>query len=148
VGAEPQGSRVAAPLVTRRDVIIAAAVTSAFVHAWLVVEHRSETLLAGSFALAVVALIAVAHALTRPALRWAPPAAAALFASLLVAYPVVTLAGGDEFDVLGIATKAVEATGLVASLTLGGESRSFGSADAVLAVLVGLLLVSFAGHSH
>ena len=147
VGAEPTTRRVGERPLTRRDGVIAASVTSAIVHGFLVREHASEPLLAVSFALATGALAALAYALTRPAFRWAPPAAAALFAALLVAYPLVTLANGEGFDALGIATKAVEAAGLGAALTIRTESRSFGSADVVVGVLVALLLLSL-GHSH
>jgi hypothetical protein len=147
VGVEPTTRRVGERTLTRRDGAIAACVISAIVHGFLVREHASEPLLAVSFALATAALAVLAYALTRPTFRWAPPAAAALFAALLVAYPVVTLANGERFDALGIATKAVEAVGLGASLTIRGESRSFGSADVVVGVLVALLLLSL-GHSH
>jgi hypothetical protein len=78
---------------------------------------------------------------------WAPSAAAALFAALIAAYPVVTVAGGDGFDALGITTKAVEAVGFGAALTSRGESRSFGSVDVLLGVMIGLLLLSL-GHTH
>jgi hypothetical protein len=147
VGAEQGVKRVGERPMTRRDAAVAACVTSAIVHGFLVREHASEPLLAVPFALATAALAALAYGLTRPAFRWAPPAAAALFAVLLVAYPVVTLASGEHFDALGIATKAVEAVGLGASLAIRGESRSFGSADVVVGVLVALLLLSL-GHSH
>jgi hypothetical protein len=147
VGAEPTTRRVGERPLTRRDGAIAACVTSAIVHGFLVREHGSEPLLAVAFALATAALAALAYALTRPAFRWAPPVAAVLFAALLAAYPVVTLSNGERFDALGIATKAVEAVGLGASLTIRGESRSFGSADVVVGVLVALLLLSL-GHSH
>ena len=147
MGAAPTTRRVGERPLTRRDGAIASCVISAIVHGFLVREHASEPLLVVSFALATAALTALAYALTRPAFRWAPPAAAVLFATLLVAYPVVTLANGEGFDALGIATKAVEAVGLGASLTIRRESRSFGSADVVVGVLVALLLLSL-GHSH
>jgi hypothetical protein len=147
VSAEPTIRRVGERPLTRRDGAIAACVTSAIVHGFLVREHSSEPLLATSFALATAALAGLAYALTRPAFRWAPPAAAVLFAALIVAYPAVTLLNGERFDALGIATKAVEALGLGAVLTLRGESRSFSSADVLLGLLVALLLLSL-GHSH
>ena len=147
VGAQPTTRRVGERPLTRRDGAIASCVISAIVHGFLVREHASEPLLAVSFALATAALAALAYVLTRPAFRWAPRAAAALFAALLVAYPVVTLANGERFDALGIATKAVEVIGLGAALTIRGESRSFGSADVVIGVLLALLLRSL-GHSH
>jgi hypothetical protein len=147
VGAEQGIRRVGERPLTRRDVAVAACVTSAVVHVFLVREHASEPLLAVSFALAVGALVGLAYVLTRPSGAWAPSAAAALFATLIVAYPVVTVAGGDGFDALGFATKAVEAVGLGAALTSRGESRSFGSVDVLLGVMIGLLLLSL-GHTH
>jgi hypothetical protein len=147
VRAEQGVRRVGERPLTRRDAAVAACVTSAIVHGFLVREHASEPLLAISFALAVAALAALAYGLTRPSLTWAPAATAALFAALIVAYPAVTIAGGEGFDALGIATKAVEAVGLVAVLTSRGEPRSFGSVDVLLGVMIGLLLLSL-GHSH
>lgn len=147
VGAEQGIRRVGERPLTRRDVAVAACVTSAVVHSFLAREHASEPLLAASFALAVAALAGLAYGLTRPSIVWAPSAVAALFAALIVAYPVVTVAGGDGFDALGIATKSVEAVGLGAALTSRGHSRSFGSVDALLGVLIGLLLLSL-GHTH
>jgi hypothetical protein len=147
VGAEQGIRRVGERPLTRRDVAVAACVTSAVVHAFLVREHASEPLLAVSFAVAVGALAGLAYGLTRPSSAWAPSAAAGLFAALIVAYPAVTVAGGDGFDALGIATKAVEMVGLGAALTSRGESRSFGSVDVLLGVMIGLLLLSL-GHSH
>jgi CBS-domain-containing membrane protein len=146
VGVEPT-VRVGQRPFTRRDWAISACVTSAVVHGFLVREHSSEPLLATSFALAAVALALLAYVLTRPEFSWPPGAAAALFAALLVAYPAVTLLNGERFDALGIATKAVEALGLGAAVTIRGESRSFGSADVVVGLLVALLLLSL-GHSH
>ena len=147
VGAEQGIRRVGERPLTRRDVAVAGCVTSAVVHAFLVREHASEPLLAASFALAVGALAGLAYGLTRPSIAWGPSAAAALFAGLIVTYPVVTVAGDDGFDALGIATKAVEVVGLGAALTSRGESRSFGSVDVLLGVMFGLLLLSL-GHSH
>ena len=147
MGVEPTVRRVGDRPLTRRDGAVAVCVTSAIVHGFLVREHASEPFLAISFALATVALAVLAYALTLPRFTWAPAASAALFAALLVAYPVVTLANGERFDALGIATKAVEAIGLGAALTLRGESRSFGSVDVLLGLIVALLLLSL-GHSH
>ena len=133
--------------LSARDVAIAACSTSAFVHAWLVTAHRDESLLAASFGCAAVALAVVGFALTQPSRVSAPPAATGLFAGLLVAYPIVVLAGGDGFDALGLATKAVEAVGL-AALVAGRRTGSFGSADALVGAVLGTLLVSVLGHGH
>jgi hypothetical protein len=147
VSAEQGVTRMGERALSRRDAAVAACVTSAIVHGFLVREHASEPLLAGAFALAVGALAGLAYALTRPTAGWAPSAAALLFAALLVAYPAVTLARGDGFDALGIATKAVELAGLAAAITGRSESRTFGSVDVLLGVMIALLLLSL-GHSH
>jgi len=131
-----------------RDVAIAACAASAVVHAWLLTAHRDELLLAASFGVAAVALALAGFALTQPSRRSAPPAAAALFAGLLAAYPVVVLVGGEGFDALGLVTKAVEAVGLAAALGARRRTESFGSVDALIGVVLGTLLVSVLGHGH
>jgi hypothetical protein len=133
--------------LTVRDVAITACAVSAVVHAWLAAVHRDELLLALSFAAATLALGVAGLALTRADLRSAPAATAALFAALLAAYPIVTLTMEDGFDALGIATKLVEAIGLGAALASRRSSKSFGSADALVGVVIAMLLVSL-GHGH
>ena len=130
-----------------RDVAIAACAASGLVHAWLVSVHLDERLLAASFAAATVGAGAVGYALTRPALRFAPLAGAALFAALLAAYPVAVLATDDEADPLGLATKAVEAVGLAASLASRRRTESFGSADALVGFVLAVFLTTL-GHDH
>ena len=130
-----------------RDAAIAACAASAVVHAWLAAVHFDERLLAASFAAAALALAGTGLALTEPALRAAPVVTAALFGALLAAYPVVTLAGDDGFDALGVATKALEAVGVVAAVGSRRHAESFGSLDALAGVGLGVLLLSL-GHAH
>ena len=130
-----------------RDFAIAACAASGLVHAWLVSVHLDERLLAASFAAAVVGAAVVGYALTRPALRFAPIAAAALFGALLVTYPVVIAATDDVVDSLGLATKAVEAVGLAASLASRRQTESFGSADALVGFVLAVFLTTL-GHDH
>lgn len=132
---------------TVRDVAIAACAASGLVHAWLVSVHLDEPFFAVSFGAAALAAAAVGYALTRPALRIAPLAGAALFAGLLAAYPLVVLLTDDVVDSLGVATKAVEAVGLVAAVRARRSDGSFGSADALVGFVVGALLTSL-GHGH
>jgi hypothetical protein len=133
--------------LTIRDAAITACAASAVVHAWLATVHYDEPLLAISFAAAAIALGLVGTALTRPGLRRAPAATAVLFAALLGAYPVVTLAAEDGFDALGLATKLVEAIGLSAALASRHRDQSFGSADVLVGVVIAMLLLSL-GHGH
>lgn len=145
---EARAQRAAEFPLTVRDAAIGACATSAIVHGWLVPSHfGDERFIAAAFAAATVALAAAAFALTRPELRAAPPAAALLFASLLVAYPAVTLAAADHLDPLGVATKAVEAVGLVAAVRARRQPRSFGSAAVIVGAVVAMLLLSL-DHSH
>ncbi|HZB22917.1 MAG TPA: hypothetical protein VE444_03650 [Gaiellaceae bacterium] len=130
-----------------RDVAIAACAASGLVHAWLVSVHLDEHLLAASFAAATVGAAVVGYALTRPELRFAPLAGAVLFAGLLAAYPIVVLATDDNVDPLGLATKAVEAIGLAASLASRRRSESFGSADALVGFVLAVFLTTL-GHDH
>ena len=134
--------------LTTRDAAIIACVTSAVVHAALVPDHVTEEPLIGSlFCAAAAALVVAAVALARPALRPAPVAAAAVFAALLVAYPVTLVVQGDGIDALGVGTKAVELIGLGAAVRSRGHVESSASVDVLAGVVVALLLLSL-GHSH
>lgn len=133
--------------LTGRDAAIAACAASAVVHAWLVSVHLDEPLLAASFAAAAVALAAAGLALTRPELGAAPVATAALFAALLIAYPLVAATTDEGYDALGLATKTLEAAGLVAALAARRRRESLGSVDALAGVVVATLLLSL-GHGH
>jgi hypothetical protein len=132
-----------------RAVAIGALATSAVVHAALVFEHSDEPLLASAFAAAALTAAVVALALTRVELVLAPVAAALLFASLLLAYPLFYAASGDEVDALGIGTKSVEAVGLLAALRARGDSNaSLAPVTAIAGFLLAFLLLSVAGGGH
>jgi hypothetical protein len=132
-----------------RELAIGALATSAVVHAVLVPQHTDEPLLAAAFAAATVAAVLVAVALTRPALRFAPALAAGLFASLLVAYPVVHYFTDGEVQALDIGTKFVEAVGLLAALNAGADEEvSFAPLTVIVGVFLALLLVSISGGHH
>lgn len=132
-----------------RELTIGALTTSAIVHAVLVPQHTDKLLLAAAFAAAALAAVLVAAALTRPALRVAPPLAAGLFASLLVAYPVVNYSIGGDVQALDVGTKIVEAIGLFAALK-ARDDEEFGFAPLVVivGVFLALLLVSVSGGHH
>jgi drug/metabolite transporter (DMT)-like permease len=108
-----------------RNVVVAACGASAGVHAALVPDHLAhEPALGVAFAVAAVALAAAAVLASDPRRR-AGRGVAALLGALIAAYAVnVTvglpwLADGPEpVDAVGLATKAVEAIGLVLALHL------------------------------
>src|SRR5918996_721291 len=104
-----------------RDVAIGAAVAGAIVHAVLIERHTSEPLLAASFGAAAAAGVAVALALAATTYRLVPILAIALFAGLLVAYPAVHVLTNEHVDALDLATKAVEAVGLIGALLTRAE---------------------------
>ncbi len=132
-----------------RELTIGALTTSAVVHAVLVPQHTDEPLLAAAFAAATVAAVLVAVALTRPALRYAPLLAAGLFASLLVAYPVVNSLSGGDVQALDVGTKIVEALGLLAALRArDDEEVGFAPLTVIVGVFLALLLVSVSGGHH
>jgi hypothetical protein len=134
-----------------RELTIGTLTTTAVVHAVLVPQHLGdEPFLGTSFALATLCAVLVAVALTRPGLTWAPYLAAALFASLLVAYPVVHLINGEAVQALDIGTKVVEAVGLLAALRARhDEELGFAPVTVIAGVFLALLLVSMTGgHEH
>ena len=91
----------------------------------------------------------VAFALTRPALRFAPALAAGLFASLLVAYPIVHYLTDGEVQALDIGTKFVEGVGLLAALNArDDEEVSFAPLTVIVGVFLAVLLVSISGGHH
>jgi hypothetical protein len=148
-GHEGDGDR-ALSSVGARDVAIGACAASALVHAVLAPEHFSEhPLVALSFAAATGVLLLLALALTRPWLRWAPPEGAALFAALIVAYPLVHVFTNEGTDALGIGTKLVEAVGLVACLRAArdNETAPLAPLDVITGVFAAMILLSF-GHHH
>jgi hypothetical protein len=133
-----------------RELTIGALTTSAIVHAVLVPQHLGgEPFLGISFALAAVGAVLVGVALTRPGLTWAPYLAAALFASLLVAYPIVHLITGEAVQALDIGTKVVEAVGLLAALRARhDEELGFAPLTVIAGVFLALLMVSVSGGHH
>jgi hypothetical protein len=111
----------------RRDVVILACAISAGIHGALAPGHFDESIGAGlGFAGATVVLAALAVALTlRPARALALTGAVAVFAGLLASYALATTTGlpvlhpdPEPVDSLGLATKAIEAIGLLAALHL------------------------------
>lgn len=119
-------------LELRRDVVILACAISAGIHGALVPAHFDEGTGAGlGFAAATVSLAALAVALTlRPPSALALAAAAAVFAGLLANYAVATTTGlpllhpdPEPVDGLALATKAIEAIGLLAALHLLRRGR-------------------------
>jgi hypothetical protein len=108
----------------RGDVVILACAISAGIHGALVPGHFDESFGAGvGFAAATVALAGLAVWLTRrPSSPSAVAASAATFAGLLAGYALATTTGlpvvhpdPEPVDGLALATKAIEATGLVAA---------------------------------
>jgi hypothetical protein len=135
--------------VGARELTIGALTASAVVHAVLVPQHTEEPFLAVSFALATIAAVLVGVLLTRPGLTWAPYLAAALFASLLVAYPVVHLINGEPVQALDIGTKVVEAVGLLAALRARDDDElGFAPLTVIAGVFLALLIVSMTGGHH
>ena len=109
----------------RRDVVILACAISAGIHGALVSEHFAEGFGPGvGFVVATVALAFVAVDLTlRPANALGPLAAAAVLAALLASYALAITTGlpvlhPDSEPVDALATKAIEAAGLLAAFGL------------------------------
>jgi hypothetical protein len=109
------------------DVVILACAVSAGIHGALVPGHFDEGVGAGfGFATAAVALTGLVVWLTwRPASRSALMAAAATFVGLLGSYALATTTGlpvlhpnPEPVDGLALATKAIEALGLLAATSL------------------------------
>lgn len=114
-------------LELRRDVVILACAISTGIHGALVPEHFAEGTGAGAGFVAATVLLAVAAILVtlRPASALALTGAPAVLTSLLVSYALATTTGlpllhpePEPVDVFAIATKAIEAVGLLAALTL------------------------------
>jgi hypothetical protein len=119
-------------LELRRDVVILACAISAGIHGAVVPSHFDESMGAGlGFAAATVVLAALALTLTlRPAHALVLTGAAAVFAGLLVSYALAATTGlpvlhpdPEPVDGLAVATKAIEAIGLVAALHLLRRGR-------------------------
>jgi len=111
----------------RRDVVILACAISAGIHGALAPEHFTEGAGAGvGFVAATVALATLVVAVTlRPASPLAVAAAAAVFAGLLASYALAITTGlpvlhpdPEPVTGLALATKAIEAVGLLAAWSL------------------------------
>jgi hypothetical protein len=111
----------------RRDVVILACAISAGIHGALAPDHFTESTGTGvGFVTATVMLAALAVGVTlHPASALPLAGAAAVFAGLLVSYALATTAGlpvlhpeAEPIDGLAVATKAIEAVGLLAASTL------------------------------
>jgi hypothetical protein len=114
-------------LELRRDIAILACAISAGIHGALVPDHFDEGTGAGlGFAGATVLLVALVVALTlRPASPLVAAAAAVVLAGLLASYLFAVTTGlpvlhpqPEPIDGLALATKAIEAVGLLAATTL------------------------------
>ncbi|MDQ3876130.1 MAG: hypothetical protein M3322_11415 [Actinomycetota bacterium] len=114
-------------LELRRDVVILACAISTGIHGALVPEHFAEGTGAGAGFVAATVLLAVAAILVtlRPASALALTGAPTVLTGLLISYALATTTGlpllhpePEPVDVFAIATKAIEAVGLLAALTL------------------------------
>ena len=111
----------------RRDLVILTCAISAGIHGALAPEHFTEGAGAGiGFVAATVALAGLAIALTvRPARALGLTAAMLVFAGLLASYALAITTGvpllhpdREPADALALATKAIEAVGLLAAWSL------------------------------
>ena len=110
----------------RTDVVIIACAISAGIHGALVGDHFDEGAGPGvGFVVATVLLAALAVALTRRPAQLVLASAALVFAGLLASYALTVTTGlpvlhpeRESVDALALATKAVEAIGLVTVTTL------------------------------
>ena len=149
-------------LELRRDLVVLACAISAGIHGALTSDHFAESVGAGvGFAVATVVLAGLVIALTlRPASVLALAGAATVLAGLLAAYGLAITSGvpllqpdPEPVDGLALATKAVEAIGLVAAVGVLGRRTAARPAPLFLATLVALFsaLVALAvsgGHPH
>lgn len=111
----------------RADVVVLACAASAGIHAALAPEHfRVGTGAGGGFLAASVLLAAIVVLLTRwPSSSVVAFAAAAVLAGLIASYVLATTTGvpvlqpePEAVDGLALATKAIEAVGLLAAWSL------------------------------
>lgn len=118
----------------QRDLVIVACAISAGIHAALTPEHFDEGAGAGiGFLAATILLAAVTIALTRrPHERAAAGAAALTLAGLIGSYALAVTTGvpllhpdSESVDGLAVATKAIEAAGMLAALSLFRPLHSF-----------------------
>jgi hypothetical protein len=132
-----------------RTIAIAACGVSGGLHAALFAVHAGELPAHAAAFLTAAALLTVAGlALARrPSAREGPLAATALFAALLVAYP---LAAHEPFDAVAGIALGVEGIGLLAGVALLRPRRAVAEPGIVsiflLCVALGLMLGG--GHAH
>jgi hypothetical protein len=116
---------MSSPFGLERDIVIVACAISAGIHAALVRDHFEEGAAAGvGFLVAAVLLAGLVVVLTyRTASLVAIAAAGAVLAGLLASYAFATTTGipllhpeRESIDGLALATKAIEALGLLAAL--------------------------------
>ena len=124
-----------------RDIVIVACAISAGIHAALVRHHFDEGAGPGLGFLAAAALLAgLVVVLTRRPTLVAIAAAGAVLAALLASYVLATTTGIpllhpelEPVDGLALATKAIEALGLVAALHLIGHDRPVAASSVIQA---------------
>jgi hypothetical protein len=114
-------------------IVVFVCAVSAGIHAALAPEHYEESFAAGTgFAASAVVLAVLAVALTlRPGSLHARTAAAVVLAGLLVSYALAVTTGVpvlhpevEPVEGLALATKAIEAIGLLAAVSLLGARFS------------------------
>jgi hypothetical protein len=119
-------------LDVERNVVILVVAVSAGIHAGLIGDHFGEGLGAGmGFLAATVLLASVVIGLTRrPVSLVALAAAGAALAGLIASYAFAITTGlplfhpePESIDGLAVATKAIEAVGLIVALHLIGQGR-------------------------
>ena len=114
------------PTELRTDLVILTCAISAGIHGALVPDHFTEGTAAGlGFLVATVMLAVLAIGLTRRPTQGALLATAAVFAGLIASYVLVVTTGfpvlhpePEAVDGLALVTKAVEAGGLILTLSL------------------------------
>jgi hypothetical protein len=115
-----------------RDLVIVACAISAGIHAALMPEHLSESIVAGAgFGFSVILLGALVVALTRRPSVPALAAAAVVLGGLLVSYAFAVTTGvpglhpdPDTIGGLALFTKAIEIVGLLATAHLLLRARA------------------------
>jgi hypothetical protein len=116
-----------------RDVVALACAASAGIHAALAPAHFAEGRAAGVAFVASAGLLAVvAVEIRRPSDRVVPLAAVLVLGGLLASYVAATTSGvplvhpdPEPVDGLALATKAIEAVGLLAALRVGAPATRF-----------------------
>jgi len=125
----------------RRDVVILACAVSAGIHGALAPEHFGEGAAAGvAFVVATVVLAAIAMALTvAPRPRTGLVAAVATLGGLIGAYVLAVTTGlpvlhpePEPVESLALATKAIEAVGLVAAWQILARRRPLAAHPSLL----------------